>query len=789
MILQNLEQCYSEITTFYDNTPCGYPIIVNIDDCKTYKEILSKIQADSNKEIVRLSQFAGNSGIPNVDAAIAASTSGDNKFLIGVSQYCMLLGKEKLENILNQLVSQPTNGKLVVLVCGCSSILRIIENNDIRLDRRIITLNEKELQLPKIYLSNSQEECYGQKYYTEVAGLIDCLESMKYYSDSKINEIIVVTKFKQSVFSQSMYSIHQYGGAFEAICRDYPSVKSALEKKWGSEKQWEDFYKSIKTHRTLSHLIEAEISATVNLSSFISDRFEDIKSREAWYLWIAMKTMGTKENQYLSIVLEHSDSVEALLENIFMELLNHNVSENNFTKLYNERKNLVDKLSDKTDLIKKYCDHVGQCEKDAVWYLTDLSDKERLRFLVFINKYEYTREEIMNITKVAFPELYYYLSKFSFTSNNTVIPSKDPEMHSELTDYFEEYKIQKLENRIHPAFLDKVNKYAVDRPFYKLSPRISIISDIDKTDTQIHFFDALGVEYLSYILYKCSKYDLQTRVHIGYCQLPSITRENLEFKKFFKTVINSDGFEELPGTKELDELKHHSKTIDYTKRPEPIHLFEELEIIDRELRSIREMLISQKFSKILIVSDHGASRLSVIYGKESTIPTPHTGETKNSGRCMKIDTNPEVPEAAYENGYAVLANYDRFKGGRKANVEVHGGATLEETVVPIIEITKKPADEDIHIVHDNIEFHNKEIVSLTIYSNIALNSPTIVIHELGDAIYNCSGIIDDTHYKFEIPEIKRTSSFTLDLYDDNKLKKENMPFKARKASVTTKDFF
>ena len=37
--------------------------------------------------------------------------------------------------------------------------------------------------------------------------------------------------------------------------------------------------------------------------------------------------------------------------------------------------------------------------------------------------------------------------------------------------------------------------------------------------------------------------------------------------------------------------------------------------------------------------------------------------------------------------YWVLANYDRFKGGRKASVEVHGGASLEEVVVPVIEFT------------------------------------------------------------------------------------------------------
>ena len=31
-----------------------------------------------------------------------------------------------------------------------------------------------------------------------------------------------------------------------------------------------------------------------------------------------------------------------------------------------------------------------------------------------------------------------------------------------------------------------------------------------------------------------------------------------------------------------------------------------------------------------------------------------------------------------------LANYDRFKGSRKANVEVHGGATLEKSLFQLL---------------------------------------------------------------------------------------------------------
>ena len=62
----------------------------------------------------------------------------------------------------------------------------------------------------------------------------------------------------------------------------------------------------------------------------------------------------------------------------------------------------------------------------------------------------------------------------------------------------------------------------------------------------------------------------------------------------------------------------------------------------------------------------------------------------HSGRCCpKTDISEKPQYATEENDFWCLANYDRFKGGRKALVEVHGGATLEEVVVPVITIKKK----------------------------------------------------------------------------------------------------
>ena len=110
----------------------------------------------------------------------------------------------------------------------------------------------------------------------------------------------------------------------------------------------------------------------------------------------------------------------------------------------------------------------------------------------------------------------------------------------------------------------QVQKYALDRPYNKLQSRSSIISHMDRKGAQVFFFDALGVEYLSFILAKCKEYDLVYELSIGRCELPSITTKNKEFLQYFA----ENACNKIDG---LDELKHHSEVFDYEKCKLPLH--------------------------------------------------------------------------------------------------------------------------------------------------------------------------------------------------------------------------
>ena len=123
-----------------------------------------------------------------------------------------------------------------------------------------------------------------------------------------------------------------------------------------------------------------------------------------------------------------------------------------------------------------------------------------------------------------------------------------------------------------------------------------------------------------------------------------------------------------------------------------------------------------------------------------------------------------VPLKVEENNYIVLSDYGRFRKSRAANVEVHGGATLEEVVVPIITLTlKKNAGIRLKIIQpEKIQLDRRKGVTLHLYIPDT-NSGNVSIM-LNDKRY--VGTSDDgKHFTFALSDIKRAKDYTAEVYD------------------------
>ncbi len=402
---------------------------------------------------------------------------------------------------------------------------------------------------------------------------------------------------------------------------------------------------------------------------FLIDSKVDNYPLEHWRTYLSY-LINSPANTYLRAVTAHSADYSEYQYNLLNYILDVPYKAPEFPELYRLRKKIFKDYG--ADKISGYLAQSQQKGSDRVYYLTDNTIEERYEIIMAISESQVIPENL----DVIYPDLASYLYDYVFSDK----------LPKELTEYFIQYKRQKLFNKIDDTFMKQVDELSSDgkRIFNLLRTKNRIIEKYDDGQTRLVWIDALGVEFLGFIQKIAQELELSISVQIGCSVLPTLTDFNKGFHDDWK------GKKE-PKIRQLDDIKH-KKGVSYhdlSAKDAPIYLSDELAIIRDTLKKIKGMLLMGD-KTIILASDHGASRLAFVHNSENKWEMKDKGE--HSGRCCPvsdIDTKPDyASKETTEKGeeFWVLANYDRFKGGRKTGVELHGGATLEEVIVPIIKI-------------------------------------------------------------------------------------------------------
>ena len=135
-------------------------------------------------------------------------------------------------------------------------------------------------------------------------------------------------------------------------------------------------------------------------------------------------------------------------------------------------------------------------------------------------------------------------------------------------------------------------------------------------------------------------------------------------------------------------------------------------------------------------------------------------------------------------GYIVLADYGRFKGSRKANVEVHGGASLEEVVVPVIDLSLRDNSIKVSIVDpEKIRADFKNGINFVLYVNKSIPADMILVYDGKRYFTNKT---DDNHYSVNIEDIKRAGTYQVDVYfGDDFIVQLNVEVKGKSATMNS----
>ena len=696
--------------------------------------------------VVRVSEYCGaKDKPPNLDSLRnrlkTADINADDKMIVvvGLGEYLALQGKTETERELSSIKELPLGtAKVVLLLRGVGEQVKSL-NIKPGLEKLTTFIADNNACDVSIALAAPS---IGLSGLTGLQALLAELEKGK-YGKFAVNTVMDLEK--------SIFTVQRFKDAYDGVRLAVRGFR--LPRDCGTDEQWKRLLNELSHH-------DGSLDAVFDRHGFHGGIESDFHARitgmeyRNWLYFIALKTKADiLPNGYLRFVLERTSAFDDFKKNVLTAIIDVRHTDKRFAGFYAERKTLVEKF-----LKPEIADFVAKNRKvtaESIYKLTDGKEVERQEIVAWVSQNGW----IPQIADI-YPALAAYLKKYQFNCEGL------PELSQLLTDYFEAYKRQKVSNTLEEDFLAQVDILAKSHKYKQLPTRSSIMGKImdraDKEDAFLLLIDALGVEYLAYISELAYNRGLSISVQITQAELPSITTVNSNF--FNEWIGKKDKFDDLDGVKHKPDTGYNFDNIKL-----PIHLAKELDIIKDVIDRAAIELALRHFVKILIVSDHGASRLAVLRRKEEKYETDEDSKIKgeHSGRCCKKFEPYDLPFAISENGYLVLADYGRFKGSRASNVEVHGGASLEEVVVPIIELRLKNADIKVELVEKSVFVDRNNGIVVTLFSETPLKQVSLI---LKGKRYSATDT-DTNHFKVVIPDIKRVEKnpISAEVYAGNDL--------------------
>lgn len=249
-----------------------------------------------------------------------------------------------------------------------------------------------------------------------------------------------------------------------------------------------------------------------------------------------------------------------------------------------------------------------------------------------------------------------------------------------LEDYFREYRELKMADHVTPEFYERAQQVV---PPSSLKLRDAIVQqDAADNGCALLVVDAMGAEWLPMLVALAREKNIGVdSAAVGEVRLPTTTR--------FNEIHWPDAARRLPDIKRLDNIVHNGVEAHETCSAEE-NLVAALGVIGKEvLPRVAEGLA--RFERVLVTADHGSSRLAVLAWRAeprlaqtlaceagAIVADWRYRERAAQGGC------PQELEETLDGRHWVVRGYDRLpkKGGRR--FELHGGATLEERLVPVV---------------------------------------------------------------------------------------------------------
>lgn len=629
--------------------------------------------------------------------------------IVGFSEYARFLSQTEFISLLISLIEleNPEDSQKRRLYIPCfalySQIKKTIKSYHRRLDVYNPLLNETDVEdLPRIYFI---DEGLNADYHANE--VVNSAEWFGMWRNPDIDtKIPIVCSSKTLAYFYSVaspdnvYNIQQIK-TYQDILRYMYSIDNLREYKGDSAKFYSRAISLIKEAQGKG--LNAVILAEVNAQRINSENIYSLwKSGDVFKRWLIQNyvLMQSDKNSYLYMVM---DAMEELSEKEFVEKIYESIFEYNDLSLVLERREIIESIQrvekDITfskrmivyyenllkNIIKRKTiiaietidftkDEESLIEKKEI--LAEAMGEEFVPYLTCFSKYERQliiwlyRTRILSPLQIKdlYPALWYYVEDKESEA--------DPEEYAErFDDYFRSYKELRLAQRDGKSYEEALYDWNQDEnTFYGwyLDGKIEYPEIyLKKKGFQGHTYvlDGVGAEFLNYILKLLEKKGcvIESKVY-GKCHLPSIT----SVAKKYYSMKN-------------DWLTDYDKQVIHGDTYYHVHNVEKSLSVIEDM--INRILLAEGDEEFAITADHGSSvghKLNKKDKKYSFEKAEHDGRCYCNNDKQTIEHTTDYIVYGDESGNEWVITLNQQSLDNNSKYAVHGGATLEEVLVPII---------------------------------------------------------------------------------------------------------
>ena len=431
-------------------------------------------------------------------------------------------------------------------------------------------------------------------------------------------------------------------------------------------------------------------------------RLLELRDDEIWqaYRWYLAKSIG--RNTYLSAVIANGINADGFLRSYVCDSSIELISDKNALAYAKERADAIKEVGSIADtlIIEFISKAYNQPDNKVAPWLCCNTEAEHVEIIRRVSKYDLATG-VPSIWRGLFPMLEDYFSD-DFAWENAVI-----------SDYFNEYRRLRTVGTVTNDFVDNAFDFTLP-PTIKM--RDIILQELSTDNkTALLVADGMGAEYLPLLLAMAKRKLLNVEsATIAATRMPTSTCFN---------TITWDSNRRLPNMYAIGNIPHDG-AVKHQKCTQEQNMVASLTTFNSIANGIADGF-GKGFERIVLTSDHGVSQLAILAYEMGLSKQIKWNGDADDFRYTTAPTNlkisPELEsfyDASANTTYWIVRGYNHLpkKYGR---FPVHGGATAEERLVPVVVFSRSKQHDIVNVPDANQEFSEvRQIIEKDYFDDI-----------------------------------------------------------------------